>query len=32
MRKNTFDLRRAASIQNIESWQRHSQRLLLKAG
>jgi IS5 family transposase len=32
VRKNTFDLRRAASIQNIESWQRHSQRPLLKAG
>jgi hypothetical protein len=32
VRKNTFDLRRAASIQNIESWQRHSQLLLLKAG
>jgi hypothetical protein len=23
VRKNTFDLRRAATLQNIESWQRH---------
>jgi Transposase DDE domain len=32
VRKNIFDLRRAASIQNIESWQRHSERPLLNAG
>jgi hypothetical protein len=32
VRKNTFDLRRAASIQNIESWQRHLERAPLKAG
>jgi hypothetical protein len=32
VRKNTFDLRRAAAIQNIESWQRHSQQPSLKAG
>jgi hypothetical protein len=32
VRKNTFDLRRAASIQNIESWQRHLERPALKAG
>ena len=32
VRKNTFELRRAASIQNIESWQRHSERPSLKAG
>ncbi len=31
-RKNTFDLRRAASIQNIESWQRHLERSSLNAG
>lgn len=32
VRKNTFDLRRAASIQNLESWQRHSERPSLKTG
>jgi hypothetical protein len=32
VRKNTFDLRRAASIQNIESWQRRLVRPSLKAG
>jgi hypothetical protein len=32
VRKNTFDLRRAASLQNIESWQRYSERPMLKAG
>lgn len=31
VRKNTFDLRRAAAIQNIESWQRHMERPVLKA-
>jgi hypothetical protein len=31
VRKNTFDLRRAAAIQNIESWQRHMERPTLKA-
>jgi hypothetical protein len=32
VRKNTFDLRRAAAIQNIESWQRHLEQPSLKAG
>lgn len=32
VRKNTFELRRAASIQNLESWQRHLERHALKAG
>jgi hypothetical protein len=32
VRKNTFDLRRAASIQNLESWQRHLERPSPKAG
>jgi hypothetical protein len=31
VRKNTFDLRRAAAIQNIESWQRHMERRASKA-
>jgi hypothetical protein len=31
VRKNTFDLRRAAAIQNLESWQRHLERPILKA-
>lgn len=31
VRKNTFDLRRAAAIQNIESWQRHMERRAPKA-
>jgi hypothetical protein len=30
VRKNTFDLRRAAALQNIESWQRHMERPALK--
>lgn len=32
VRKNTFELRRAASIQNLESWQRHMKRPLHKTG
>jgi hypothetical protein len=32
VRKNTFDLRRAAALQNIESWQRHSECPELKTG
>jgi IS5 family transposase len=32
VRKNTFDLRRVAAIQNIEAWQRHLERPSLKTG
>jgi len=32
VRKNVFDLRRAASIQNLETWQRHLEPLRQKVG
>lgn len=32
VRKNTFELRRAACIQNLESWQRHSESSLMMVG
>ncbi len=32
VRKNVFELRRAACIQNLESWQRHSEAPLAKVG
>jgi hypothetical protein len=32
VRKNVFDLRRAASIQNLETWQRHLEPPRQKVG